>query len=92
MIWDGGLRHRHAQTLTVEPGFKSSGFVPELMTIGVMARQAHIATSAIRWIERRGLLSGFQDLIRPPELAVFRSSSAIQSRGAGSGRIGPPGR
>jgi MerR family redox-sensitive transcriptional activator SoxR len=57
MIWDGGLRHRHAQTLTVEPGFKSSGFVPELMTIGEMARQAHIATSAIRYYERRGLLS-----------------------------------
>ena len=31
--------------------------MPELMTIGEMARQAHIATSAIRYYERRGLLS-----------------------------------
>jgi DNA-binding transcriptional MerR regulator len=57
MIWDGRLCHRHAQTLTLEPGFKSSGFVRELMTIGEMARQAHVATSAIRYYERRGLLS-----------------------------------
>jgi DNA-binding transcriptional MerR regulator len=57
MIWDGRLRHRHDQTLTVELGFKSSGFVPELITIGEMASQAHIATSAIRYYERRGLLS-----------------------------------
>jgi MerR family redox-sensitive transcriptional activator SoxR len=57
VIGDGKLLGRHVQTLTVEPGFKSSGFVPELMTIGEMARQAHIATSAIRYYERRGLLS-----------------------------------
>jgi MerR family redox-sensitive transcriptional activator SoxR len=30
--------------------------VPELMTIGEMARRAHVATSTIRYYERRGLL------------------------------------
>lgn len=44
-------------TLTVEPGFKSSCFVPELMTIGEVARRAHVATSTIRYYERRGLLT-----------------------------------
>jgi MerR family transcriptional regulator, copper efflux regulator len=43
--------------LTVEPGFKSSCFVPELMSIGEVARQARVATSTIRYYERRGLLS-----------------------------------
>jgi len=43
--------------LTVEPGFKSSGFVPELMTIGEVAGRAKVATSTIRYYERRGLLS-----------------------------------
>jgi DNA-binding transcriptional MerR regulator len=56
MIGNGGLRRGHAETLTVEPSFKSSGLVPELMTIGEMARQAHRAASAIRYYERRGLL------------------------------------
>src|SRR5262249_7701180 len=51
------LRGRHAPTLTVEPGFKSSGSVPELMTIGEVARRAQVATSTIRYYERRGLLS-----------------------------------
>jgi DNA-binding transcriptional MerR regulator len=31
--------------------------VAELMTIGEVARRAHVATSAIRYYERRGLLS-----------------------------------
>jgi DNA-binding transcriptional MerR regulator len=44
------------RTLTAEPGFKSSGFVPELMTIGEVARRAHVAVSTIRYYERRGLL------------------------------------
>jgi DNA-binding transcriptional MerR regulator len=49
------------KTLTVEPGFKSSGTVtelmtPELMTIGEMARRARVPTSTIRYYERRGLL------------------------------------
>jgi len=44
-------------TLTVEPEFKSSGPVSELMTIGEMARRAHVPTSTIRYYERRGLLS-----------------------------------
>jgi MerR family redox-sensitive transcriptional activator SoxR len=30
--------------------------VPELMTIGEVARQARVATSAVRYYERRGLL------------------------------------
>jgi MerR family redox-sensitive transcriptional activator SoxR len=43
-------------SLTVEPDFKSSGLVYELLTIGEMADRAHVATSAIRYYERRGLL------------------------------------
>jgi DNA-binding transcriptional MerR regulator len=43
--------------LTVEPDFKSSGFVPELLTIGEVARRAGVAPSAIRYYERRGLLA-----------------------------------
>ena len=31
--------------------------MPDLMTIGEVARQAHVATSTIRYYERRGLLS-----------------------------------
>ena len=31
--------------------------MPELMTIGEVARRAHVATSAVRYYERRGLLS-----------------------------------
>lgn len=56
VIRDGRLRGRHTHTLTVEPGFKSSWFMPELMTIGEVARRAHIATSTIRYYERRGML------------------------------------
>src|ERR1700758_988185 len=43
--------------LTVEPDFKSSGYVSDLLTIGEVADRAHVATSAIRYYERRGLLS-----------------------------------
>ena len=44
-------------TLTIEPGFKSSGAVDdELLTIGEVARRAGVATSAVRYYERRGLL------------------------------------
>src|SRR5262249_7144845 len=57
VIGRGCLSGRHIQTLTVEPGFKSSGSVPELMTIGEVARQAHVATSTVRYYEGRGLLS-----------------------------------
>jgi DNA-binding transcriptional MerR regulator len=45
------------ETLTVEPRFKSSGEVADLMTIGDVARRAGVATSTIRYYERRGLLS-----------------------------------
>ena len=46
-----------ADTLTVEPGFKSTGFVTsELATIGEVARRAGVATSTVRYYERRGLL------------------------------------
>jgi len=57
VVWYGKLLGRHVQTLTVEPGFKSSGSVAELMTIGEVADRAHVATSTIRYYERRGLLS-----------------------------------
>jgi MerR family redox-sensitive transcriptional activator SoxR len=45
------------QTLTVEPKFKSSGSMEVAsLTIGEVADRAGIATSAIRYYERRGLL------------------------------------
>jgi DNA-binding transcriptional MerR regulator len=44
-------------TLTVEPGFKSTEIVDdELATIGQIARRAGVATSTVRYYERRGLL------------------------------------
>jgi DNA-binding transcriptional MerR regulator len=57
VIRDADLPGCHVQTLTVEPGFTSSGSVAELMTIGEVADRAHVATSTIRYYERRGLLS-----------------------------------
>jgi MerR family redox-sensitive transcriptional activator SoxR len=45
-----------SETLTVEPDFKSSGSVSELLTIGEVADRARVATSTIRYYERRGLL------------------------------------
>jgi DNA-binding transcriptional MerR regulator len=51
---DGGF---HGSSLTVEPNFKSSGFMAEdLLTIGEVAFRAGVATSTIRYYERRGLL------------------------------------
>ncbi|HEX8804414.1 MAG TPA: MerR family transcriptional regulator [Acidimicrobiales bacterium] len=45
-------------TLTVEPGFKSSGGVDDdLLTIGEVAQRAGVATSTVRFYERRGLLT-----------------------------------
>jgi DNA-binding transcriptional MerR regulator len=45
------------RTLTVEPDFKSSSNVPEpLLTIGEVAKRADVATSTVRYYERRGLL------------------------------------
>ena len=47
----------HAETLTVEPGFKSSGLVTDLLlTIGDVGARVGLATSAIRYYERRGLV------------------------------------
>jgi DNA-binding transcriptional MerR regulator len=46
-----------AEILTVEPRFKSSGDVAELLTIGEVAQRAHVATSTVRYYERRGLLA-----------------------------------
>ena len=46
-----------ATTLTIEPGFKSTGLVDgELATIGELSRRAGVATSTVRYYERRGLL------------------------------------
>src|SRR5262249_51354094 len=42
--------------LTVEPNFKSSRSVSELLTIGEVAQRARVAPSAIRYYERLGLL------------------------------------
>lgn len=44
-------------TLTVELRFKSSGWVDELLPIGEVASRAGVATSAVRYYERRGLLA-----------------------------------
>lgn len=44
-------------TLTVELGCKSSGCVDELLPIGEVASRAGVATSAVRYYERRGLLA-----------------------------------
>jgi DNA-binding transcriptional MerR regulator len=45
-------------TLTLEPGFKSTAQVDDdLVPIGEMARRAGVATSAVRFYERRGLLA-----------------------------------
>jgi DNA-binding transcriptional MerR regulator len=45
-------------TLTLESNFKSSGLMDAAsMTIGEVARRAGVATSTIRYYERRGLLA-----------------------------------
>src|SRR5207253_904038 len=57
VVGNGGL-FDHSATLTVEPDFKSSVNVSEpLLTIGEVAQRAHVATSTIRYYERRGLLA-----------------------------------
>ncbi len=44
-------------TLTLEPGFKSNGAMDnDLATIGEIARRAGVATSTVRYYERRGLI------------------------------------
>jgi DNA-binding transcriptional MerR regulator len=54
----GKVVFAHRATLTVEPGFKSSDRMPEsLLTIGEVARRAHVATSTVRYYGRRGLLA-----------------------------------
>jgi DNA-binding transcriptional MerR regulator len=47
------------RTLTVESGFKSTGVMDdeELASIGEVARRAGVATSTVRYYERRGLLA-----------------------------------
>ena len=46
------------RTLTVEPGFKSTGNVNDNeLTIGEVAARAGVATSAVRYYERSGLLA-----------------------------------
>jgi DNA-binding transcriptional MerR regulator len=57
MVVGGRVVFDHRPTLTVEPDFKSSGKVPDLLlTIGEVAERAHVTTSTIRYYERRGLL------------------------------------
>jgi DNA-binding transcriptional MerR regulator len=46
----------HMSSLTVEPNFKSSCRMDELLSIGEVAIIAGVATSAVRYYERRGLL------------------------------------
>ncbi len=58
MVIGNGGAFGHTLTLTVEPDFKSSGNVSEpLLTIGEVAQRAHVATSTVRYYERRGLLA-----------------------------------
>src|SRR5947207_8986034 len=57
MVVGGKHVFGHGQTLTVEPGFKSRGHVTErLLTIGEVGARVGLATSAIRYYERRGLV------------------------------------
>ena len=59
----------HVPTLTIEPGFKSSGGMDdELLTIGEVARRAGVATSTVRYYERRGLLRPDTRPLRPASL------------------------
>jgi DNA-binding transcriptional MerR regulator len=44
------------RTLTVEVDFKSSGLVEATLTIGEVAERAGVATSAVRYYEKLGLL------------------------------------
>ena len=57
VVGDGSL-FGHVSTLTVEPDFKSSDLhARRALTIGEVAERAHVATSTIRYYERRGLLA-----------------------------------
>ncbi len=57
MVVGGERVFGHTRTLTVEPGFKSSGSVTDrMLTIGEVGVQVGLATSAIRYYERRGLV------------------------------------
>ncbi len=77
------------RTLTVEPGFKSSGRVyddEQLLTIGEVAERAGVATSAIRYYERRGLLradgrQGGQRRYRPETLRRLVFIGMLQDAG-----------
>ena len=56
VVW-GERAFVHAPSLTVEPSFKSSGFVTDsLLSIGEVGERVGLATSAIRYYERRGLV------------------------------------
>ena len=55
--WAASVGEVHGRTLTVEPDFKSSGSMDEpSLTIGEVAQRAGVATSAVRYYERLGLL------------------------------------
>lgn len=60
MVRYGKVFGWHGTTLTVEPNFKSSTVVttlPEFLTsIGEVAERANVATSTLRYYERRGLV------------------------------------
>ena len=43
--------------MTLEPEFKSSVGMNEVLTIGELAARANVATSTVRYYERRGLLA-----------------------------------
>jgi hypothetical protein len=48
VIGHRGLYGGHVDTLTVEPRFKSSGPMPERLTIGEVGERARVATSTER--------------------------------------------
>jgi DNA-binding transcriptional MerR regulator len=57
MVVGGERVFSHAPRLTVEPNFKSSGYMTDfLLSIGEVGSRVGLATSAIRYYERRGLV------------------------------------
>jgi DNA-binding transcriptional MerR regulator len=87
VCWIDGAAIATPITLTVEPRFKSTADMPdELLTIGEVARRAGIATSAVRYYERRGLVApdarqSGQRRYRPDTLRLLVFVGMLQDAG-----------
>lgn len=93
MVVGGKCVFGHPPSLTVEPNFKSSGFMTDrLLTIGEVGSQVGLATSAIRYYERRGLvqadarISG-QRRYRPETVRQLVFIGMLQDAGLGLDEI-----